>query len=482
MSFDLSSPPVHVREDSSCFSAGHLPRSLAFSPDGLLLLASTEQRSARVLSLPPDTFVDAAAEGDGAAGGGAAPPARPLRAPLARVCAVSEPTSLRAAAWFPLMSAADPARALFLTAAREQPLHLWDCLSGAPRGSYVAVDAADEVVGAHAAAFSADGALVLGGFERALCAWDAARPGRALHRWPTAPTRHASTGQRGVICALAPDPRGGGTGVAAGSFDGSLRGYDARTGAVTALYEDNGGGIVVAESGEEGAAEGVAAEGVGGGGSRRGVGGGGGGTSGGGGGTSGGGGGASGGNDGGAKGDSRSGRPPSRAAVTHAAFTADGSLLCAGRRRCGDVLVWDTRAPAAPLYRLQRDASSAQRLQFALDGASCTLATGSRDGALIFYDLHRGRHVRTLRGMPDAVAAVAMHPAGVAFAVATGQRARRGGTGGGSDSDSEPRAGEAPAPTLSMWRAVASPKEPGALKTPLFKTRRKRLRRRGCRC
>ena len=63
-------------------------------------------------------------------------------------------------------------------AAQGHPVHLWDALSGQLRASYRAYNAVDEVHAAYCVAFTPDGGRLLAGFNRAVCAFDVARPGR----------------------------------------------------------------------------------------------------------------------------------------------------------------------------------------------------------------------------------------------------------------------------------------------------------------
>jgi hypothetical protein len=125
------------------------------------------------------------------------------------------------------------------------------------------------------------------------------------------------------------------------------------------------------------------------------------------------------------------------------------------------------RPPIASLAaRFPRDASSNQRLLFDLDSTGRTLWTGSRDGAVLVYDTHALSLVASLRGLPDAVAGVACHPAGVAFALAIGERHDRGaGSRGAADSSSDeeaPFSGPSASDdgrgggTLTIWRCAAS--------------------------
>jgi WD40 repeat protein len=476
MSFDFRVPASLVQEHAS----PALTRQLAFSPDGLLLLAADEGGGLATYHLPLHTFVNH--------GGRAAGDTDDNRVPLAQASRVAEAGALRDACWHPRAAVADPACAVYATASKDQPLHLWDCLSGGLRANYVATNQSDEVVGAYAAAFSPDGATLVGGYERALHAFDVARPGSARVSWLTSPTRASKSGQRGIISSVAFSPAAPAA-LAAGCFDGSVAGYDARSGRAVATYtaggDDGGGGggdvvdyrlLLAQAAGGAGGAPAAAAVAA---------------------------------QDGGsplaghkrqreqqdeagaatsssvaaaasssaagaspaAARQQRSGPPP---AVTQVAYSPDGTLLCAGYRRCDDVRVWDARKPSAPLYRLQRDAAGTnQRLQFGLDGVGRHLVTGTRDGCVVVYDLLRGECARVYAGFADAVAAVALHPNGVAFATAVGQRHPAGLDDSDSDIDADGGGGGAmrlPSasqrrrqrqPAVAIWRtALPLPSQP----------------------
>lgn len=449
--FARAAAPRLVQADGSALG-GALPHRLAWSPDGVLLLASGDDSAVSVLGAPRHTFVDV----DGCAAG----ESRSNRAPLALAARVREADALRDAAWHPRAASSDPATALFFTAAKDQPVQLRDCASpAAPRASYVATNHSDEVVGAHSVACSRDGGALVGGYDRLLLLFHAGRPGHECARWPTTPTRASKGGQRGIISSVA--FAGDDAAVfAAGCFDGSVAAYDTRTSGVVQAFTDGppaatgGGGCEAAMILDYRPAAAVAGAGA-------------------------------------SAGASTAPAPPPRGragsaprpAVTQVSFTPDGRHLCVGFRRHCELRVWDARKPAAPALRCYRDASSNQRLQFSVDSTSRWLASGSRDGRVALYDLLRGEAAAAAEAwvaLPDAVACVALHPMGVALATATGERRRRAsvgtvpsvaqqprrdGTGGGDapgvgvDADDSGSSDDAPPPrpraggTIAVWRA-----------------------------
>lgn len=66
-----------------------------------------------------------------------------------------------------------------------QPIKLWDACSGQLRASYRAYDDADEITAAASVTFSPDGSKLLAGYNKALRAFDVARPGRECRKIAT---------------------------------------------------------------------------------------------------------------------------------------------------------------------------------------------------------------------------------------------------------------------------------------------------------
>lgn len=433
--FDPAFPPLLVEADATAAAGAAAPaagsarrrplapplvRQVAWSPDGLMLLLTTDHHAAAGFHVPRHTFMDcdgraavAAAPG-GVTGGGA---------PLAAAVRVAEADALRDAAWHPHTSCAAAATALFATAAKDQPVKLWGALDGGARGAYVATNLVDEVVGAHSVAFSPDGAHLVGGFDRMLHRWDPSRPGGAAGRWLTTPARRSRDGQRDAIGALGFNPADP-SAFAAGCWDGSVAVYDVRAW---------GGGGGVAAVGDGPGGDCVAAGG-------------------------------------------RPVPPPPGAArrcgVTQVAFSADGRFLAAGYRRRGELLVWDARRLSAPAMRLARADGTNQRQQFGMDGVGRHLVTGGADGAVVAFDLVRGEVTAVFTapgelarggggggGRAAAVPCVALHPAGVAFATATGERQLAGDTDSDSDGDGgECNAAQRPGgAVVAVWRCPTPP-------------------------
>jgi len=81
---------------------------------------------------------------------------------------------------------------LSLSCSADSPVKLWDATTGALRASYVAKDSKDQVAAPMCVAFSADGASLLCGFERAVHVFDLSAPGNPPEVRATAPTRRSS--------------------------------------------------------------------------------------------------------------------------------------------------------------------------------------------------------------------------------------------------------------------------------------------------
>lgn len=463
MAFAFAQPKLVQAERVSS-----LLRSVIWSPDGFMFLSTTELNTITVSHTPRHTFLDCE--------GRSAGDSSENHAAFAPSVTVNEADAVRDSIWHPRASCATAGTALFASASKDQPVKLWDALDGGLRATYVATNQSDEVSGAHSLCFSPNGSQLVGGYDRMLHLFDPLRPGIAVERWLTTPARRSKDGQRGIISTLAFNASDPST-FAAGCFDGTIATYDVRSGRASCEISDDGCGDVVdyrswtPDAAGSGGSETDTTEQAN---KRRRIG------------------------LADADGDSEAfessssiaqepsnieSAPPAasahlhrtgaaRPAVTQVAFSNDGRYFTAGYRRHGEVLVWDARKLVSPALRLARDASSNQRFQYGIDGACRHLVTGSRDGCVIAYDLLLGQAAHVMRGYDDAVPCVALHPAGVAFATASGQRSfdDRPAAGGDlteSDSDAE-TAGEVshatserpgprvdrPVSILSVWRTT----------------------------
>lgn len=73
--------------------------------------------------------------------------------------------------------------------------------------------------------------------------------------------------------------------------------------------------------------------------------------------------------------------------VTQMEFSPDGNRLFTGARRDGQLVCWDLRQTAVPLYKLQRTISTNQRIHFDICRQGRWLASGDTGGLLHVWDL-----------------------------------------------------------------------------------------------
>eukprot|EP01035_Chromulina_nebulosa_P036743 gene36743-49540_t len=123
--------------------------------------------------------------------------------------------------WYPLMSAQDPASAVFLSTSRDHPIHLWDLHAAAPRCSYAGYDHVDELDPAVCVTFNPTGTRIYAGSNRMIRWFDVSYPGRTFNNIPTCNTRKSLLGQKGLISCLSFNPDLSGS-YAAGSYDKSI--------------------------------------------------------------------------------------------------------------------------------------------------------------------------------------------------------------------------------------------------------------------
>ena len=143
--FDLSSgiQPVFsqpVVPPEALAPQDHFWTSSHWSPDGLSLAAVDNNRHVHTWLLPQDAFTRSAeafepgcaAASCESAGGAAAACGEPATLP-ASTSSLYEAEFVDAFAWHPSSCVSNPAWCVFATSCKEQPVHLWDALTGKVR-------------------------------------------------------------------------------------------------------------------------------------------------------------------------------------------------------------------------------------------------------------------------------------------------------------------------------------------------------------
>ncbi|KAG1668608.1 hypothetical protein FOA52_001477 [Chlamydomonas sp. UWO 241] len=235
-----------------------------WSPDGACLLTASDDNWLRIYDLPQDalecpavarTAVDGlrdAGDAEAAASDAASAEAASgsdgqggMGDSLPVALRVQEGETIYDMAWYPLMSAADPATCCFATTSRAHPIHLWDACTGALRCTYRGFNDVDEVTPAFSTAFSADGSRLIGGYNKSFLMFDVSRPGRDYaKKVSTHAKRRPDESLPGMVSALAfSGYETGGHLVAVGSYGGGIALYDARTWEMTYLLKGHKGGV-----------------------------------------------------------------------------------------------------------------------------------------------------------------------------------------------------------------------------------------------
>ncbi|XP_035888972.1 telomerase Cajal body protein 1 isoform X4 [Phyllostomus discolor] len=114
-----------------------------------------------------------------------------------------------------------------------------------------------------------------------------------------------------------------------------------------------------------------------------------------------------------------------------------------GARKDSELLCWDLRQPAHPLWSLSREVTTNQRIYFDLDPTGQFLVSGSTSGAVSVWDTGRSEHERTpepvLSFLPqkDCTNGVSLHPSLPLLATASGQRVFPEPTESGDEGEQE---------------------------------------------
>ncbi|XP_007523444.1 telomerase Cajal body protein 1 [Erinaceus europaeus] len=114
--------------------------------------------------------------------------------------------------------------------------------------------------------------------------------------------------------------------------------------------------------------------------------------------------------------------------ITHLCFHPDGNQFFSGARKDAELLGWDLRQPSHPLWSLNREVATNQRIYFDLDPSGKCLVTGSTSGTVSVWDITgaglEGRPEPVLSFLPqkDCTNGVSLHPSLPLLATASGQR------------------------------------------------------------
>lgn len=129
--------------------------------------------------------------------------------------------------------------------------------------------------------------------------------------------------------------------------------------------------------------------------------------------------------------------------ITHLCFHPDGNRFFSGARKDAELLCWDLRQPAHPLWSLSREVTTNQRIYFDLDPTGQFLVTGSTSGAVSVWDTsragHEGKPEPVLSFLPqkDCTNGVSLHPSLPLLATASGQRVFPEPTESGDEGEQE---------------------------------------------
>ncbi|CAO3670891.1 unnamed protein product [Umbelopsis ramanniana] len=201
-------------------------KSCKWSPDGTSILANLNDNKVRVFQPSGETFSELQ-DGDHQ---------------IMETIQAKEAEPIYECCWYPHMNIQDPASCCFLTSSRDHPVHLWDSNTGELRASYSVVDHRERFMGAIGLTFNLDGSSIYCGYENMIQVFDTNRPGQAIHKITTTPTRKSKNGQKGIISSLAFSPDYSGL-LAAGTYNRNIGLYDAANGQLCSVFGGLDGGV-----------------------------------------------------------------------------------------------------------------------------------------------------------------------------------------------------------------------------------------------
>ncbi|XP_078487997.1 telomerase Cajal body protein 1 [Ciona intestinalis] len=142
--------------------------------------------------------------------------------------------------WWPQMNSGDPATCCFATAAKDQPVHLWDAFTGELRASYIALNSVVEIQAVHSLAFCPDGQQLLCGCKRELVLFYTDRPGSDFEKWSTC-KKNSSKKQNNIISSVEFGPDG--RVFACGCYDGTVGLYSPMNGNLLEQFQAHKHGV-----------------------------------------------------------------------------------------------------------------------------------------------------------------------------------------------------------------------------------------------
>jgi WD40 repeat protein len=129
--------------------------------------------------------------------------------------------------FYPYMNSSDQSSCCFITAIKDNPVQLWDIVSGRLRASYLAPDHVEVIRAPNSIAFSLDGNKIFCGYTNRVNVFQTGIPGSTSDKIATTSSRKAKDGLKGIVSSISFNPDGSGI-FAVGTFSGQVGLYDER--------------------------------------------------------------------------------------------------------------------------------------------------------------------------------------------------------------------------------------------------------------
>ena len=151
LTIDKNKPPKLIAEfslnDRNCF------KGAKWSPDGSCLLSNSEDSTLRVFSPSKSLFdLEKVAKSDQIFN-------------LKPSQCVKESEIVYDYCWFPKMNKEDPLTCCFASSSKDEPVHLWDALTGKLKASYLSFSDKEVLQSAQSISISLDGTQMLCGYK-----------------------------------------------------------------------------------------------------------------------------------------------------------------------------------------------------------------------------------------------------------------------------------------------------------------------------